>query len=95
MVKTLYSILHRSLDLTNNLIELLEYKNLCQYYSFIDPESDFKNPKLIIRTTEDNFKTISLNTINHLIETNNVSKLNDYFLPKIVKEKKGNNQKGI
>ncbi len=79
----------------NNLIELLEYKNLCQYYSFIDPESDFKNPKLIIRTTEDNFKTISLNTINHLIETNNVSKLNDYFLlPKIVKEKKGNNQKG-
>ena len=72
----------------NNLIELLEYKNLCQYYSFIDPESDFKNPKLIIRTTEDNFKTISLNTINHLIETNNVSKLNDYFLlPKIVKRK--------
>lgn len=75
----IFQKLSKEVPNANNLIELLEYKNLCQYYSFIDPESDFKNPKLIIRTTEDNFKTISLNTINHLIETNNVSKLNDYF----------------
>ncbi|MFK3433876.1 hypothetical protein LOQ52_10730 [Staphylococcus aureus] len=64
----------------NNLIELRGYKNLCQYDSFIDPESDLQNPKLIIRMKDKNFKSISLNTINHLVETNNVSKLNDYFL---------------
>ena len=38
----IFQKLSKEVPNANNLIELLEYKNLCQYYSFIDPESDFK-----------------------------------------------------
>ncbi|MBE5674695.1 hypothetical protein HU219_12610 [Staphylococcus sp. SS35] len=76
----LFKRLARNDTKLNNLIQLKKYKQLCQNESFIDPESDLQNPKLIIRMKDKNFKSISLNTINHLVETNNVSKLNDYFL---------------
>lgn len=77
-----------------NLIQLLEYKKLCQNESFVDPKSDLENPKLVIQTNEKEYKSISLNTINHLVETNNVSKLNDYFLlSKTEKSNKPNKNK--
>lgn len=77
-----------------NLIQLMEYKKLCQNESFVDPKSDLENPKLVIRTNEKEYKSISLNKINHLVETNNVSRLNDYFLlSKTEKSNKPNKNK--
>ena len=47
----------------------MEYKKLCQNESFVDAKSDLENPKLIIQTNEKNFTSVSLNDLNHLVET--------------------------